>query len=657
MGLLPTSTILTNEIKLYDFKGTKASLTFGDADINDGYSYLRINFRADDFKFDFWQDKPIINFIADEEIMFNDKKIWHENNDGPMSGLNADMLDGLHATSFKDRNGHHHFGHAFLPGGAKMFVKIATFTPRRVGNAPDFNTDGTVPFQGTFAQNIVKRMEAQAKFEAFAEDTPENLTTTGIGAFEHTDMASEGVYNSTLRASISILRKGSTTAPPWSGPETVDIHVGLFEDPTNLNDDGWACTSKYFYVSNHNNNLPFIKAHDDPRHNYLIGGNVTPMSEGTLSSRIETLDTNTATNRAAVTEPSYSHGANDHSRPGVTGAGYIAPPDPTKNDYRAQRFPELIEPGFGYQKNLEAFRLYHVDSHVDTIDGVKIVTHRFDLYMAVDTKTELHVQPYMSSSCLFYNYQKPISEAELPQSNFLMPKSIYDNRYSHVEHRHRNYEQKIEDMDEEIEDIWQAFDNYVPIKQGVGNANKVLMTNSSGHIVCEIDNIERHQDGDRYKCRVMVSDKNGCIVESTITTTNLAQLSGIRANIQQQLDELNAELGNVPDGDAYVKKIGDTMTGNLKMTNGSTVAVSDTDNSIQSRLTFTGKGGYAGLYDTYEQSSVCGLDTSQTSSADRVFFIQKKTFKVGGKTSGAKVTVSSSAPTSPAVGDIWIKNK
>lgn len=646
MSLLPTSTVTTNELKLHDFKGAKASLTFGDADINDGYSYLRLNFRANDYKFDFWQDKPVLNFIAEEAITFNDKKIWHEDNDGPMSGLNADMLDGLHASELKDRSGHHHFGHAFAPGGEKKFVKIATFTPRRVGNAPDFNTNGTVPFQGIFTDNIVKRMEARARFEAFKEDTPERLGPIGINGFEHTDMASEGVYNATLRASISLLKKGETNAPPWQGPETVDVHVGIFEDPTNENIDGWSCTSKYFYISCHERNIPFIKENDDPNHDYLVGGNVKPIDK--TNKKVNVRDTAVeekgggAVMLAAITQSEDDH---PHSRPPVDCSDYATPPDPSKNDYISQIFPPVIDPGFGYQKHLEGFRLYHAQSFEDILDGVKVVTHRFELYMAVDTKMEVHVQPYMSSSCVFYNYQKPLSESELPQGQYLRPYSIYDNRYSHVEHRHRNYEGKIEKMDSEIEEIWSVFDEYVCLDQGKDNASKVMMTDSTGKVVAVKDNFERHQDNRRHKERVLVTNKDGCISEAGITTKELAQLDNVRSNIQDQIDELDSELDKMPDGNAFVKKVGDSMTGHLRMKNGAEVKV---ENVLEG--SFYANADSIGLYDNIEGKSI--LNYSNEPGIGRVVKFPKHTVTLSDK----RLTISPSAPPNPKVGDIWIKN-
>lgn len=648
-----SSTVTTNELKLYDFKGAKTSLTFGDADINDGYSYLRINFRANDNKFDFYQDKPIFNIIADKEITFNDKKIWSELNHGPMSGLNADLLDGLHASEFKDRMGHHHFNHAFIPGGDRMFVKIATLTPRRVGNAPDFNTNGTPPFQGKFADNIVKRMEVHSKFEAFIEDTPDILDSSGISGFEHTDMATEGVYNATLRASVSLLRKGDTKKPPWSGPETLDIHIGIFEDPTNSDTDGWSCTSKYFYVSLHDRNIPFIKEPDDPDHDYLIGNNVSPVPRTKINRKKEILQ---AKSRATSAQEDH-----EHSRPSVEWSDYATPPDYSKNDYMSEVFPNTIPPGFSYQKYLEGLRLYHVDSHVDTIDGVQIVTHKFDLYIVVDSKMELHVQPYMSSSCLLYNYQKPISESDLPDGNYLRPYSMYDNRYSHVEHRHRTYEQKIEDMDVEIEEVWNCFDNYVSIDQGRDNSNKMLMTQETGKVVAVKDNFERHRDNRRSGKRVLVTDSTCCIAESSITTKELAQLDNIRDNVQDQFDELKSELDKMPDGDNFVKKSGDTMTGWLRMKNGSEIAIYgvEDENSTKKRMHIHTKNGYSGFHDAYENLPICGLFNDTTDTNERIFFVQKKVIQFGGiqgSNTSARLYIDSIAPSNPRNGDVWIKN-
>ena len=618
-----TNALVTNELKLYDYKGVKASLTFGDANINDGYSYLRMNIKANDYKCSIYQDKPIFNIIAEEGITFNDHKIWNELNDGPNSGLNADLLDGLHAYDFKDRYGHHHFTHSFAPKGNKNFVKIATFTPRRVGNPPDFNVNGSIPQQGIFMQNALKRAEVKSKFEAFIDDTPDSLKQSGVNMFTHTDMYTEGVYNATLRASVSILKNGNGEGPTFDGPDTIDIHIGLFEDPTNTDNDGWTCTSKYFYVSLHGRSIPFLKENDDPEHDYTIGGNVSlvPVRTskvrkkykrksstkilnevkdinveefkdiyidihdlecndnvkpsygengshdydshgGTINFKINECPHNenfveynhlfflsdiVTTNMTLITDTTKGYISHIHDRPPIDDSNYVTTPDPSKNDYVVEEFPRIIPPGFGYQKELDIFRLYHVDSHEDTIDGVTIITHQFDLYMATDSKTEIKVQPYMSSSCLLYNYQEPLLESNLPERNFLRPKSIYDDRYSHVEHRHANYEDKIERIDIEIGEIWSMFDNYVVIDQGVDNKNKVLFTNEEGKVVCIDDNLERHKDDRRQGLRVLISDNDKCIAESSITTLELAQLTGVSGNIQLQLNQIATVTNHVID--------------------------------------------------------------------------------------------------------------
>lgn len=272
----PTKTVLTNELKLHDFKGSKLSMTYGDADINDGYSFARINYFADDFKMDFWQDKPVFNIIS-EDFTLNDGKIWTQFNHGPNSGLNADMVDGHHAVDFKDRYGHHHFIHMFKsPPGQKKFVKIATLVPRKVGTPPEFKVDGTPPYEGKFefSGNGVDSTELKdtaiiGQLKKFAELTPDNLKEYEYDIFHETDMLLEGVYNATFRANITLLKNGV--------PNTFDVHLGLFGDPVNTAIDGWEDMYKFFYVSCHDEFLNFIEEEHpdstDPiekpeRHNY-----------------------------------------------------------------------------------------------------------------------------------------------------------------------------------------------------------------------------------------------------------------------------------------------------------------------------------------------------------------------------------------------------
>ena len=62
--------------------------------------------------------------IGSNSITYNDNKIWHAGNDGPTSGLNADLLDGLHASDFpilsKD-------GTAFVSGGTCDVTEYGTY--------------------------------------------------------------------------------------------------------------------------------------------------------------------------------------------------------------------------------------------------------------------------------------------------------------------------------------------------------------------------------------------------------------------------------------------------------------------------------------------------------------------------------------------------
>ena len=261
-------------------------------------------------------------------------------------------------------------------------------------------------------------------------------------------------------------------------------------------------------------------------------------------------------------------------------------------------------------------RLYHVDTRVDTIDGVKVTTHTFELYMAIDEKMEIRIQPYMSNACIVHNFQPCLQEADLPKTKFIRPKSIYDNRYASVRHRHYDYERRIWELTLETDQVWKNFKRYLTIDQGMDNKNKVMLTDSQGKVYAAEDNMVRHceptvknpdtgEEKRREGGRVLITSKesdhtiencstplpSSCVDESSVTIDELYALKGINGNIQDQIDNI---WGNVDDvwttldalGDLldalikaiaafkasgagdYVKRFGDRMTGGLWMVTG-----------------------------------------------------------------------------------------
>lgn len=318
----------------------------------------------------------------------------------------------------------------------------------------------------------------------------------------------------------------------------------------------------------------------------------------------------------------------------VTG-NYSEPPkteqdaEPYATTRRRKPFPERNNTGEGdsYQTYIDIMRLYHVASRTDMIDGLPVVTHVFELYMAIDSKTEVRIQPYLSSACLLYNFQPCLQEADLPQKKFIRPKSIYDNRYASVRHRHYDYERRIWELTLETDQVWKNFKRYITIDQGMDNKNKVMLTDSQGKIYAAEDNMVRHCEptvtnpdtGElkrREGGRVLITSKpaehtiencstpiqSSCVNESSITIDELYALKGIKGNIQDQIDnlwngiddiwdniddiwttleKLEEFLGDLIDaleafqaagnGD-FVKRPGDRMTGGLWMIadNGST---------------------------------------------------------------------------------------
>ena len=784
-NLLQTKTVLSNELRLHDNNLSKMAMTFGNADQDGEQAYLNIKFKATDNILNYHIDRKKYNIVGPTEITVNDYKIWNETNDGPNSGLNADLLDGRHATEFKDRYGYHHFLHQVKPStnAKKHWVKIATFTTRKIGNNKnlDFNAKGEPAFGGVFQysgngvngvssndvvipggnlQAVQTAMTVQNIREQFKINTPEFLEEYDPDVFHSTSLLTEGVYNGALRGHVTVLKNNN--------PTTFDFHVGLFEDPLCEDEDGWSALHKYFYVSLHDSTLPFLDedAINDPidlnnlNKGYVDGVNVNEDTDdknnetklngivqngynvgsntnfpnfpyyswdynyegGVLTyNNKDMIDNNISsgasvpnamanisyvpvdkTKSKALRELKLQYGndttqalndtiqrlqdvglamanedgentdeddnkikesfdefldrkeeaednlddlkdtdspkeedivehhngpisrihLNDYNKtntggkPYVTG-NYAEPPmteqdaEPYARTRRRKPFPPRNKAGEGegYQTYIDIMRLYHVSSRADIVDGLQVVTHTFELYMAIDEKSEIRIQPYLSSACLLENFQPCLQEADLPQKKFIRPKSIYDSRYASVRHRHYDYERRVWELTLETDQIWKNFKRYITIDQGMDNKNKVMCTDSQGKIYAAVDNMVRHCEptetnpdtGElkrREGGRVLITSKPSsqtiencsspiqasCVGESSITIDELAALEGIKGNIQDQIDNLwdgiddiwytldaledvidsiSDEMGAMKE--EFVKIPGDTMTGGLWM--------------------------------------------------------------------------------------------
>ncbi|AGF59642.1 hypothetical protein B0P06_006083 [Clostridium saccharoperbutylacetonicum] len=832
-----TSKVLTNNLLLrdsFDNSGALMAIKFGgDIQESDGEdANFTLRFKATEAQGNFAIDRHLLNFVctADDSgavpaITFNDYKIWNETNDGPNSGLNADLLDGRHATEFKDRYGYHHFLHQVNKDpkttDEKNWVKIATFTTRRImGNRSDldYTHEGKPAYGGVFeysgngvfgvdpkdvvvpggnvtipAKNINSLNQALATLDIrdqFKANTPQFLDEYDPDVFHTTNLLTEGVYNGALRGCVTLLKNDNAT--------TFDFHVGLFEDPLYTKDttmnDAWNGIRKYFYVSLHDETLPFLSEKDVyttpsyedmdsnlnkgytkddkrnwdtddengdkdasgavidgysasypnfPQYSWSYSGNTgtknyqndvtNELSGGTKSAMANLYFTKPDVEKAKrLRELKLAYGndyklaleselarlkelglamADGDSDPsGGSGPGgssssdgeggkssdkdssnanfnftELSQLDPLieqgserRHDFKDDPIPHLeyrdedveaitdvhtgplsridletkirgnyqelpktiqeAEPynetkrmrkpfpknndadqGDKYQTYIDIMRLYHVNTIVEPLDGLQVVTHIFELYMAIDEKTEIRIQPYMSSACLMYNFNECVPTGEMPAATrYIRPKSIYDNRYASVRHRHYDYERRIWELTLEADQIWKNFKNYVAIDQGMDNANKVMLTDKEGKVYAADDNMVRHCEptdinpdtGEaprRKGSRVLVtgvpenrtiencksSIGTSCVEESGITITELNSLKGIRGNIQDQINDLlaavndevekiwtdigdvwevlkkikglledlvkalNAALGN------FVKKTGDTMNGSL----------------------------------------------------------------------------------------------
>ena len=331
-----TRSVDTNKVKFHDNNGTLMGITFGNADQDGERCFLELNFKANESKSDFIINKHILNFVCSDktgntpELKFNDYKIWNQTNDGPNSGLNADLLDGRHATEFKDRYGYHHFIHQVNkanPDSKKNWVRVATFTTRKIGQRMDldFKADGKPAYGGIFnysGNGINGVAESDIKFvvpggdikavnralasmdvrEQFKADTPSHLDEYDPDIFHSSNILTEGVYNGTLRGCVTLLKNNN--------PTTFDFHVGLFEDPLCTSDTGsdggWTALKKYFYVSLHDETLPFLTNDDiytDPYDNNLNKG----YANGYTVNK-DTDDINSETKKDGVVQNGYNNG-------------------------------------------------------------------------------------------------------------------------------------------------------------------------------------------------------------------------------------------------------------------------------------------------------------------------------------------------------------
>ncbi len=814
--------VITNNLLLRDsFDNSNALMAIkfgGDIQESDGEDAdFTLRFKATEAQANFAIDRHLLNFVctSDESgavpaITFNNYKIWNETNDGPNSKLNADLLDGRHATEFKDRYGYHHFLHQVdkdpKTTDAKNWVKIATFTTRRImGNRTDldYTHEGKPAYGGVFeysgngvfgvdpkdvvipggnvtipAGSINSLNQALATLDIrdqFKANTPPFLDEYDPDVFHTTNLLTEGVYNGALRGCVTLLKNDNAT--------TFDFHVGLFEDPTYTKDttidDAWNGIRKYFYVSLHDETLPFLSekntyttpgyedsdpnlnkgyTKDDKRNwdtddengdkdsngavtdgysasypsfpkytwsysyslpdgskgtkgyendvsNELTGGTKSAMANlyftkpdvkkaqrlrelkltygndyklalETELARLKELGLAMADADSGSGSPGGTSGAKNFTLDGLdafetdvdkgehdsrSGATSTSNPNmsPVNNltevhngpksridlengiygDYKKtpatiqdaepynetkrmrKPFPNKndADQGDKYQTYIDIMRLYHVKTLVEPLDGLQVVTHIFELYMAIDGKTEIRIQPYLSSACLMYNFNECVPEGDLPAlTRYIRPKSIYDNRYASIRHRHYDYERRIWELTLEADQMWKNFKNYVQLDQGIANANKVMLTDKEGKVYAADDNMVRHcepteinNDTDEVPRRaggkVLVTSEAkkmsiencsspincSCVEESNVELSELYQLKDIKGNIQQQINDLWTAIDTEVDyiwkdikdvwkaledleallkalGDAldkalgnFVRKTGDIMTGSL----------------------------------------------------------------------------------------------
>lgn len=130
--------------------------------------------------------------------------------------------------------------------------------------------------------------------------------------------------------------------------------------------------------------------------------------------------------------------------------------------------------------------------------------------------------------------------------------------------------------------------------------------------------------------RVIVTDVNGKLVVSIVTSTELGYLAGITSAIQTQLNGKQAVITGAASS---------IVSSNLSANK---VAISDGSGKLAASTATTTELGY-----------LIGVTSAiQTQLNDKLGLSAQAadSLKVGGK----KVTVGTTAPTSPAVGDVWV---
>jgi len=130
--------------------------------------------------------------------------------------------------------------------------------------------------------------------------------------------------------------------------------------------------------------------------------------------------------------------------------------------------------------------------------------------------------------------------------------------------------------------------------------------------------------------RVIVSDVGGKLVVSLVTSVELGYLSGVTSALQAQLNGKQASITGAASS---------VVSSNLSTNK---VAISDGSGKLASSSITTTELGYLGGVTSAIQTQLNDKLGLAGQAADSL--------KVGGK----KVTVGTTAPTSPAVGDVWV---
>lgn len=138
-------------------------------------------------------------YVSTTAITYNDNKVWHAGNDGPNSGMNADLLDGLHAGSFMRGtwSSFSYFGMANSSGSDTDWIRTTKYgiIPYESGVSSALGTEQW-RFETAYINSIYGNLNGYASSAGVLNLQGEAGSSTGTSLPTHVGMELYQYYNS-----------------------------------------------------------------------------------------------------------------------------------------------------------------------------------------------------------------------------------------------------------------------------------------------------------------------------------------------------------------------------------------------------------------------------------------------------------------------------